>query len=242
MRKPEGPAPGCGYPLQLLERIVETKKSERPLVAELPGYSIAGLRRLGLFKPGENTRYHIAEGQTITVKLKGKNPRFEIRSGRRAISFGLICKPFGNRLSWFFVDRLTGRPMKSLFWNKGKIGSREVVGALYTSQFQSKIYRKLIRMETLIAAINGRYRGPARGNSKFRKLVALRKVLAEVDLADRQREKVIADFPQFARTIRFAKETLKIEAKKLPKGWYKAGNIQEARKNEVLLQAGYLQA
>jgi hypothetical protein len=239
MRKPDGPAPGCGYPLGVLEQIIETKKSERPLVVDLPSFSISNLHRLKMFRPGENTSHQVNDTTTMTVKLKGKIPKFEIRTGPRVISIRLICKPFGNGVSWCFIDPSTGRPMKTLFAWSNKIGSRETMRALYTSQFQSKIYRKFIRMEKLIAAINGRYRGPARGNSKFRKLVDLRKLLAEVGLADRERAKVMADFPQFKMTIRFARETLKAEAKKLPKGWYKAENIQKARINEMLRQAGY---
>jgi hypothetical protein len=233
MRKPEGPIPGCEYLVALLEKIVEGKQTDRPLVQDLSGFSISNLRRCHMLNPGQNTRLEMGEGSSITTRFKCKYPRFEIRKGRRMISFYLVSKPFGNGLSWFFLDRTTGRAVKSIFMTEHTMGGRKEVGAVYASQYQGKIYRKLIRMEKLLHAIQGRYRGPARGKSKLRKLVNLRRVIKDVDLADRQRDKVLVEYPQFERTIRTAREVLKYEVKRLPKGWDKIENLQTDRKTEA---------
>jgi hypothetical protein len=63
--------------------------------------------------------------------------------------------------------------------------------------------------------------------------VNLRRVIKDVDLADRQRDKVLVEYPQFERTIRIAKEVLKYEVKRLPKGWDKIENLQTDRKTEA---------
>jgi hypothetical protein len=233
MRKPEGPIPGCGYLIVLLEKIVEGKQTVRPLVQDLSGYTISNLRRLHMLNPGQNTRFETGEGSSITTRCKCKYPKFEIRQGRLMIWFYLISKPFGNGLSWFFLDPNTGRPVKSIFMTEHTMGGRKEVRAVYASQYQGKIYRKLIRMEKLLHAIQGRYRGPARGKSKLRKLVNLRRVIKDVDLADRLRDKVLVEYPQFERTIRVAKEVLKYEVKRLPKGWDKIENHQTDRKTEA---------
>jgi hypothetical protein len=65
---------------------------------------------------------------------------------------------------------------------------------------------------------NGRI-GPARGASKLKKLQDLSRIFSEVRAADRERDKVLAKFPQLLLTIGSANTLLKRELGKSHKSW-----------------------
>ena len=228
------PSPPHGWARGYLETLTaDRKRSNRPLEHETPCFTIAQLHYWKMMRVGDTTRWEPYGNYSIRTKLFGERPRFEIRQGKTLVAYDLVSKPFGTGLSWFFRDPVTGGLVKSIYVTPEGLGGRYAVGALYASQFQDKVFRKLLRMDKLRLSIEGASLqgfGRARGKSRLRKLADLRRLLKEVKSADQQREKVLAEFPQFIRTISFSKSLLRRELPKLPKGWDTIDGVKKARK------------
>jgi hypothetical protein len=236
MAKSRWDDPDDGHATWYLKAHTERPRSTRPLAHKLRGFSIEDLYYMNMLHVGCNTRTVVQEGVSLTTTLASEHPKFKIRMRKQVFIYDLVSRPFGKRLAWFFRDPATGRLVKSIYIFEGKVGSRAALDGLYASQFQSKTYRQLMRMDKLILAIEGNkvsHVGPARGKSRLRKLAHLRRLFAEVRSADRQREKVLAKFPQFERTISVAKALLKREIPKLPKGWDAIEGLKTARMTQA---------
>jgi hypothetical protein len=104
--------------------------------------------------------------------------------------------------------------VKSIYLSEKAGGGREDVNALYASQFQSKTYRQILRMDKLIRAIDGDQSegvGPGRGERRRKSLENLKRIFSDVRAANRERERIILRFPQLFFTIRAANVLLKRE-------------------------------
>ena len=240
MPKPIGETPPLGWHPKSLAIFTDRKRSNRPLVHETPCFTIAQLHHWQMLKVGGTARWVPYGNCLIRTKLFGEQPRFEIRLENTRLAYDLVSRPFGTGLSWFFRDLVTGGLVKSIYVTPEGMGCRYIVGGLYASQFQDKVFRKLLRMDKLRLSIEGASLqgfGRARGKSRLRKLADLRRLLKEVQFADQQREKVLAEFPQFTRTISLSKLLLKRELPKLPKGWDMIDGVKKVRKAKAAGQA-----
>ena len=84
-------------------------------------------------------------------------------------------------------------------------------------------------MDQLILDIDGdrdRRIGPARGQSKLKKLQNLSRIFSEVRTADRQRHAVLAKFPQLYYTICSANILLERELGKSHKSWVPSRQVE----------------
>ena len=208
-------------------------RSRRPLVHEMPQFTIAQLKQWGLLRVGQTNRHDYSDELWLVTRLIGKRGPFKVQSKTGKLQkffIALDSRPLGKGLNWYFCDPVSGRLVKSVYYSKdGFMCGRKVAGGLYASQFQSKCYRQLLRMDQLILDIDGdpkRRIGPARGGSKLKKLHDLSRIFSEVRAADRKREVVLGKFPQLYHTICSANSLLKRELGKSHKGWVPSQRVK----------------
>lgn len=190
----------------------------------MASYTIAQLKQLGLLNVGRTNRYVFDDEFSLVTTLAGKRTTLKIRMQKHEFVIALMSRPLGTGLVWYFSDPSSGRLVKTVYFSvkDGLIFGRKAAGGLYASQFQSKSYRQLLRMDRLICAIDGDRRdrvGPARGESRLEKLQKLSRIFSDVRAADREREAVLTKFPQLYYTICAANTLLKRELGKSHKGW-----------------------
>jgi hypothetical protein len=212
-----------------LKNFTARVRSTRPLVHLMPSYTITQLRQWGLLQIGQANCHAFDEEYSLVTTLASKRTTLRVRIQKREFVITLVSRPLGKGLVWYFRDPLSSRLVKSVYLSKeGFIIGRKAAGGLYASQFQSKSYRELLRMDQLILDIdgdrNGRI-GPARGASKLKKLQDLSRIFSNVRAADREREKVLAKFPQLYKTIGAANILLKRELGKSHKSWVPAQKV-----------------
>jgi hypothetical protein len=213
-----------------LKTMTARVRSTRPLVHEMPQFTIAQLKQWGLLRVGQTNRHAYSDEISLVTTLAGRRTALKIRGQKLEFVIALVSRPLGKGLVWYFCDPVSGRLVKSLYYSKeGWLYGQKAAGALYASQFQSKCYRQLLRMDKLILAIdggrNGRV-GPARGASRLRKLQDLCRIFSEVRAADREREAALGKFPQLYYTIRSANLILKRERGKLHKSWMPSRQVK----------------
>ena len=151
---------------------------------------------------------------------------------------------FRTGLSLFRCEQFADPSPSRIYFAENGICSRESLGALYASQFQSKTHRQLLRMDKLVRQIDGDRGvgiGPARGTSKIKKLADLNRILSEVRAADREREKVLSKFSQLRLTISAANTLLKRELGNAHESWVAPRNAVErhSRSNSGLYTIPY---
>jgi hypothetical protein len=223
--------PANGHSQSYLEKQINRGRNDRPLVPDLIKYiTIENLHSWGLLTLSLGYTHTLAEGICVATNFSGTRPIFEIRNNNGVFSFGLRSWQVRNRLDWCFESLETGERFKTLYLFDGSIGSRRDFGATYHTQYQSKIYRKLMRIDRIVLQTEGdqvQHIGPARGKSKFRKLAELRRLLEDVEFSDIEREEVLGQYPQFQRTIKVAKAFLERELPKLPRGWAQMKGVRK---------------
>jgi hypothetical protein len=205
-----------------LKNITARVRSTRPLVHQIPLISITQLRSLGLLRIGETNRAVVGECSYVTT-LARRHPTLRVQSGQSFIVIRLVSRPLGKGLVWYFQDPSSRRLVTSVYFaNEGLRYGQKAAGALYASQFQSKTFRQLLRIDQLVLDIDGdrsRRIGPARGASKLKKLQDLSRIFSEIRAADRERDRVLAKFPRLLRTLGSANTLLKRELGKSHKSW-----------------------
>jgi hypothetical protein len=206
-----------------LKNITARVRSTRPLVHQMPSYTITQLKQWGLLQIGQSNCHAFDDEYSLVTTLASKRNTLRVRMQKREFVITLVSRPLGKGLVWYFRDPSSGRLVKAVYLSKkGFIYGRKAAGGLYASQFQSKTYRQLLRMDQLILDIdgdrNGRI-GPARGASKLKKLQDLNRIFSDTRATDREREKVLAKFPQLYFTICSANILLKRELGKSHKSW-----------------------
>ena len=221
MAKPSRDELDCEHGRRYLEEFTKRVRSTRPLVHQMISVSITQLRDWGLLRIGETNR-HVDECSYVTT-LASRHPTLRVQDRDAFVVIPLVSRPLGKGLVWYFQDPSSRRLVKSVYFAKeGLRYGQKAAGGLYASQFQSKTYRQILRMDQLVLDIDGDRNdrvGPARGASKLKKLRDLSRIFSEVRAADREREKVLAKFSQLYFTICSANTLLKRELGKSHKSW-----------------------
>jgi hypothetical protein len=206
-----------------LKKMTTRVRSTRPLVHQVPSYTITQLKEWGLLYIGQTNRHDFDDEHSLVTTLADKRTVLKIRWKKVELVLALVSRPLGKGLVWYFQDPVSRRLFKSVHYSKEgfKYGAK-AAGLLYASQFQSKCHRQLLRMDQLIRDIDGDWNdriGPARGESKLRKLRDLSRIFSEVRAANHQIEVVLAKIPQLYMTICAANLLLKRELGKSHKSW-----------------------
>jgi hypothetical protein len=198
-------------------------RSTRPLLHQVPSYTITQLKEWGLLRIGQTNRHDFDDEHSLVTTLAGKRTALKIRWQKGELVLALVSRPLGKGLVWYFQDPVSRRLVKSVYFSEeGFKYGRQAAGGLYASQFQSKCQRQLLRMDQLIRDLDGDRNdriGPARGESKLKKLEDLSRIFSEVRAADREREVVLAKIPQLYFTVCAANLLLKRELGKSHKSW-----------------------
>ena len=206
------------YPREHLEKFTSRPRSERPLVNGYWMFSIAALKEWGLLA-GRGAKRESPEF-FVTTKIAAGRGKCTVRLRKNVHVIKLESKPSVCGPNWYFIDVDSGKRVKSLLLFGSQAISRETWGAVYASQYQSKAYRTILKLEKLTLAIEGsEAKGPSRGRSRLKKLALLRHFYSSLRADPKGRQKAIDTFPQFKKIVRGAGGLLRREIPKLPKGW-----------------------
>jgi hypothetical protein len=206
------------------------RRSSRPLTNTLEKLSIKMLKEWDLLHVGCNNQKKFDNGTVIATTLSGQRQTRRIGQGKKVLILRLESRPLGRGLVWYFSDPVSGALCTKLFLADGLIAGRKTVGALYRSQFQDKMYRKLLRMGKLIGAIKGdpdSNLGPGRGSRKLKNVERLRQKVSEMVANQELLEKPLDKYPELGNIPRTAMAILRREFPKLPREWEKFDRLQK---------------
>jgi hypothetical protein len=206
--------------IQSLKKNASRPRSTRPFVHEMPQLSIKDLKAKGLLRFGEKSCWKDTDGLSLSTSLTGKRMFCRVARGKNKLDIKMEWTKLSNSVVWYLVDPVTGKRCKTVYFF-GKLNPKEN-RPVYPSQYQNNTFRRLIRMERLMLAIEGdfiAYEGPARGQSKLRKLYQLRNDHQELLLEEEARQKIVKKHPELEKTAGKARKLLKQRLATMPHGW-----------------------
>jgi hypothetical protein len=213
------------------------RRSSRPLTNKLEKLSIQMLKEWDLLRLGCYCEKEFENGLVIATDLSGRQQTCRLGRGKDALVLRLESRRLGRGLVWYFKDPMSGALCAKLFRSNGILASRKSVGALYVSQFQHKIFRTILRMQTLIIAIDGDgtdgIRGPGRGSRKLKNVDQLRQKMSEIVANKESLEKVLQKNPWLQIIPLTAMTILRRELVKLPRGWVAFDRLQKMSAHNI---------
>jgi hypothetical protein len=196
-------------------------RSSRPLTSGLQSLSIRMLKDWDLLRVGNDEQFSMEDGTVITITLSNEPKTCVIDQDEVTLILTLESRPLGRGLVWYFRDPMSDALCTTIYFTEQITGSRKSVDALYSSQFQPKTYRKLLRMAKLAVAIGGdpdSNLAPGRGNRKAKNVKKLKELLGELVSNQGLLDEILDEYPETWMIPLTAIDALR-KIDKLPRAW-----------------------